>query len=67
MQTIKKERLMDKFDTVMQYHLNMYRQGINIPIFMDFKNWDKAREETLNLARKGLLNQFYERIMKGTI
>lgn len=61
------EMTLNKFDIVMQYHLDMYREGVNIPIFMDFKNWDRAREETLNLARKGLLNQFYDRIIKGTI
>lgn len=59
--------ILTKFDVVMNHILTIQRQGINLPLCMDIDNWNKAQNMTMELARKGLLNEMYKRIVEGTI
>lgn len=61
------EKTLTKFDVVFAYILKEYRKGINLPIFQDTVNWNKANADTLELANRGLLNEFCDRILKGTL
>lgn len=59
--------ILTKFDVVMNHILTIQRKGINLPLYMDIDNWNKAQKMTMELARKGLLNEFYNRIVEGKV
>mgnify|MGYP003292756797 CR=1 FL=1 len=58
--------ILKKFDVVMQHHLKINENSTR-PLYKDFKSFEKARLETMELAKKGLLNDMYNRIMEGRI
>ena len=59
-----------KFDTVLAHTFAMYKSkqnGAELPPFMEVELYNKARQDTLELHRIGLLNGFYERLIRGAL
>ena len=58
------------FDIVMAHTFDMYKRkqtGPVLPVFMEAKLFEKARIDTMNLHRQGLLIPFYERLKAGAV
>ena len=58
------------FDMVLAHTFDMYKRkqsGPVLPVFMEVELFEKARIDTLNLHRQGLLIPFYERLKAGAL
>lgn len=58
------------FDMVMAHTFDMYKSkqtGPVIPVFMENELFEKARIDTMQLYRQGLLIPFYERLKAGAV
>lgn len=57
------------FDTVRQYlyEQNQKDEEIKLPESMDYVGFEKSRIQALQLNRLGILGEFYNRIMAGTL
>lgn len=58
------------FDMVMAHTFDMYKRkqtGPVLPVFMEAELFEKARIDTMNLHRQGLLIPFYERLKAGAV
>lgn len=62
------ETVLRKFDVVMNNaFLTFHKSCEEIPPFMDFENFEKARLYTMDIFHRGHLNEMYERIIKGCV
>lgn len=55
------------FDTVRQYIYAEDHKGVEVPEWLDYEGFEKSRQKALYLNSLGLLGEFYNRIMKGTL
>jgi len=61
------EQRMHIFDTVRQYLYAEAHKDVDIPEWMDEEGFIKSRDAALYLNHIGLLGEFYNRIMRGTL
>ena len=55
------------FDVVRQYIYAEDHKGVEIPEWLDVEGFEKSRQKALYLNQLGLLGEFYNRIMAGTL